>query len=74
MRGEHTLALTRGGFTFAPGNGGAAVVSAIFLTRAQASEGTLRSVSAAHARRLCASRYDWVELFAGASAGAGIGG
>ena len=37
--GEHTLTLARGGFTLAPGNGGAAVVSAIFLTRAHADRG-----------------------------------
>ena len=73
--GAHTVALTRGGFSLAPGNGGAAVVEEIFLTPAHAAEqGTLRVVPSAHAQRLCGSRYEWVELFAGSPGSVGTQG
>jgi hypothetical protein len=71
--GAHTLALTRGGFTLGPGNGGAAVVAGIFLTPASAAaqDATLRVLPAARAQQLCGSHYEWVELFAGSPGSVG---
>jgi hypothetical protein len=61
--GRHVLSVIRGGFTLAPGEGGPAVLYAAFLTRAGAG-GDVRLVSQPPARwrRLCAGRYQWVEL------------
>jgi hypothetical protein len=61
--GTHRLTLARGGFTLAPGNGGAAVLDRIFLTPAGTPARTIRTVtSAAAARSLCRSPLQWVEL------------
>lgn len=60
--GAHTLSVVRGGATLAPGDGGAAVLSAVLLTPAAADPGALRSASAARWRSLCGRRYRWVEL------------
>jgi hypothetical protein len=64
--GVHRLALTRTAHELRPGDGGAAVLGAILLTRAsQPSGGVLRRVPVAHWRRLCGRRYEWVELIPG---------
>jgi hypothetical protein len=61
--GSHVLTLTRGGFTLAPGNGGAAVLDAIFLTPAGIpAQGTLRGAPSSRPQQLCGPRYQWVEL------------
>jgi hypothetical protein len=61
--GRHRLSVTRNGFTFAPGDGGQAVLDAVFLTLATAPrQGTLRTAAPAHWQRLCGRRYQWVEL------------
>ncbi|HUB73259.1 MAG TPA: hypothetical protein VL979_04380 [Solirubrobacteraceae bacterium] len=63
--GRHTIAVTRTGFSLAPGAGGAAVLDAIFLTPAAPEpSGPLRTVAAANWRALCGVRYRWVELIA----------
>ena len=64
--GRHLLFLTRGGFTLAPGDGGAALLDAIFLTPAGAAERvTLRAVPAAQWPSLCGHAYDWIEAVHG---------
>jgi hypothetical protein len=64
--GAHRLAVTRAGFSLAPGNGGAAVLDAVFLTPVATPPRQLRTLSAGgDARALCSRRYDWVELVAG---------
>lgn len=61
--GEHSLSLTRTGFSLAPGEGGQAVLDAIFLTPANTDpEGPLRVASPADWRSLCGRRYQWLEL------------
>jgi hypothetical protein len=64
--GAHRLAVTRAGFSLAPGNGGAAVLDAVFLTPVATPPRQLRTLSAGgDARALCSRRYEWVELVAG---------
>jgi hypothetical protein len=61
--GVHRLKLTRTSPGLGPGETGAAVLDAIFLTPAGGgSAPTLRSVAAAQWRSLCAGSYQWVEL------------
>jgi len=61
--GEHRVSVTRPGFTLAPGDGGAAVLDAIFLTPAvAAARGTLRAAAPTDWRTLCGRSYQWVEL------------
>jgi hypothetical protein len=61
--GTHRLSLVRAGLTLAPGDGGSAVLDAIFLTPAsRAAEGPLLSLPASRWRALCGGRYDWIEL------------
>jgi hypothetical protein len=61
--GRHTVTVTRQGFSLAPGEGGSAVLDAIFLTPADADpRGPLRTVEPSAWRRLCGERYEWVEL------------
>jgi hypothetical protein len=56
------VSVARGGFTLAPGNGGAAVLDAIFLTPAGAAEGhTLLVTGPARWRSLCGQPLQWVE-------------
>jgi len=63
--GRHTIAVTRAGFSLAPGAGGAAVLDAILLTPAAREPSTsLRAVAATSWRELCGGRYQWVELTA----------
>jgi hypothetical protein len=64
--GVHRLVLTRGNSGLAPGDGGAAVLSGVFLTPARPADGaTLRAVRRSRWRRLCGSSYEWVELSIG---------
>lgn len=66
--GTHRLTFTRGGVTLAPGDGGSAVLDAIFLTPAAdatAGQPALVSMPAARWRALCGRRYQWVEALAG---------
>jgi hypothetical protein len=61
--GHHTIAITRPGPNLAPGDGGAAVLSGIFLTPAgPAGRPSLRVVAPARARLLCNRALQWVEL------------
>ena len=60
--GPHRIALTREGFSLAPGNGGAAVLDAVFLTPAGAPVRETVSVRPRDWRALCAGGYAWVEL------------
>ncbi len=61
--GVHSLTLTRTGPGLGPGETGAAVLDAIFLTpAASGSAPTLISAPAAHWRSLCGRSYQWVEL------------
>ena len=61
--GEHRVSVTRHGFTLAPGDGGAAVLDAIFLTPAGADpQGVLRAAAPSGWRSLCGRSYQWVEL------------
>ena len=60
--GRHRLALTRGGFSFAPGSGGSAVLDAIFLAPAALAARTLAEVPARDWRALCGGSYEWLEL------------
>jgi hypothetical protein len=63
--GAHRLSITRAGFNLAPGNGGAAVLDAAFLTPARTPARTLRTLPlGADRTALCASSYLWVELVA----------
>ena len=62
--GAHRLSVTRAGFSLAPGNGGAAVLDAVFLTPARRAR-----ARAAHAARRRAPRarcarapIEWIEL------------
>lgn len=63
--GSHQLTVTRGGLTTAPGNGGSALLHAIFLTAAGTHE-QLRVVAPARFRTLCRRRFDWIEATTGA--------
>ena len=63
--GRHRLSVTRAGFSLAPGNGGAAVLDAAFLTPAGTPARKLRTLpSGAAAGSLCTIGYDWLELVA----------
>jgi hypothetical protein len=63
--GPHRLWVTRPGANLAPGDNGASVLDAVFLTPAGASgQPTLSAVPAARWRALCGRRYQWVELLA----------
>jgi hypothetical protein len=61
--GAHNVTVTRGGFSLAPGDGGSAVLDAIFLTPAHADpSGALRGAEPADWRSLCGRRYEWIEI------------
>ena len=60
--GPHRLTITRGGFSPAPGDGGAAVLDAISLTPADMNAGDTLSAPVASWRRLCGRAYEWIEL------------
>ena len=64
--GAHGLAVTRHAATLAPGDGGSAVLDAIFLTPASSPPaGRLRVAPTSRWSSLCGRRYDWVELSRG---------
>ena len=68
--GRQRLTVTRSGFSLAPGNGGSAVLTAVFLTPAGAGERQqLHTVAAARWRELCGHRYLWVEAVRARSGG-----
>jgi hypothetical protein len=61
--GAHRLTVTRAGFSLAPGNGGAAVLAAAFLTPAGTAARTLVTLPlGASPGASCAQRYEWIEL------------
>jgi hypothetical protein len=61
--GRHRLAVTRPGFSLAPGNGGAAVLDAALLTPAGTPARRLQTLPAgASPGSLCSSGYRWLEL------------
>jgi hypothetical protein len=60
--GRHRLMLRRGGFSLAPGNGGSAVLDAVFLTPAALAARKLREAPVARWRSLCGSSDQWLEL------------
>jgi hypothetical protein len=61
--GRHRVTVTRSGFSLAPGDGGAAVLDAIFLTPAATDpRGPLRTAAPALWRSLCGRSYQWVEV------------
>jgi hypothetical protein len=61
--GAHSLSLTRKRAGLGPGETGAAVLDAVFLTPAGArSAATLHSVPASAWQSLCGRRYQWVEI------------
>jgi hypothetical protein len=59
--GRHRLEITRGGPGLGPGDGGSAVLSAVFLTPAGQPEHPLLAVPASRWRALCGHRLRWVE-------------
>jgi hypothetical protein len=64
--GVHSLTLTRSRPGLGPGEKGAAVLDAIFLTPAGSrSSPTLRSAPVSRWKSLCGSEYQWVELLPG---------
>jgi hypothetical protein len=64
--GVHSLTLTRTSPGLGPGEKGAAVLDAIFLTPAgSGSSPTLRSAPISRWKSLCGSEYQWVELLPG---------
>jgi hypothetical protein len=63
--GTHRLSVTRGPSTLAPGDGGSAVLAAIFLTPAVYDPGALRAAPASDWHRLCGRGYSWIELVRG---------
>lgn len=63
--GAHRIALSREGFSLAPGNGGSAVLDAVFLTPAAVPARETLSVPARDWRALCSGEYVWVELLSG---------
>jgi hypothetical protein len=63
VAGVHRISLTRGRSSLAPGDGGAAVLDAIFLTPAHTDpQGPLRVVAPADWPSLCGHRYQWIEV------------
>jgi hypothetical protein len=63
--GFHSLTITRPGFSLSPGDGGEAVLDAIFLTPADTDpRGPLRIAAPANWQSLCGRAYQWVELVA----------
>jgi hypothetical protein len=63
--GRHRVSVTRGPSTLAPGDGGSAVLAAIFLTPAAYDSSALRAAPASAWHALCGRSYDWIELVRG---------
>ena len=60
--GRHTLTISRGGLTLAPGDGGSSQLIGAFLTPAGAGEQqAVDEVPVARWRSLCGQRYVWIE-------------
>jgi hypothetical protein len=69
--GVHRLSVVRSGFSLAPGQAGAAVLDAVFLTPAGGeAEGPLRTAAPANWASLCGRRYQWLELVPSIGGGA----
>lgn len=65
-KGAHDLLVIRKQSALAPGDGGSAVLDAIFLTLARGDGGRpLKVAPASRWAALCGERYQWVELLAG---------
>jgi hypothetical protein len=61
--GHHVLALSRGHFSPAPGDGGTAALYAAFLTPAAVGPDVgLMAVQASRWRSLCRRSHEWVEV------------
>jgi hypothetical protein len=64
--GSHNITVTRRGATLAPGDGGSAVLDAIFLTPASSDPaGRLRITPSSRWSSLCGRRYYWIEISRG---------
>jgi len=64
--GAHRITVTRRAATLAPGDGGSAVLDAIFLTPASSDPGgRLRITPASRWSSLCGRRYQWIEASRG---------
>jgi hypothetical protein len=60
--GHHTLTITRDGLNLAPGDGGTAILTSVFLTPAGAAgQQQLHRTAPSHWRSLCDHRYIWIE-------------
>jgi hypothetical protein len=64
--GRHRLVITRDGFSLAPGDGGSAVLDAIFLASQGLEARALRQAPAAAWQALCGPTYRWFELLSAA--------
>jgi hypothetical protein len=61
--GTHRLSIARGGLSFAPGDGGSAVLDAIFLAPAAVpAQRVARVAAGGDWRSLCGHAYAWIEL------------
>jgi hypothetical protein len=63
--GAHRLSVTRGPSTLEPGDGGSAVLAAIFLTPAAYDPAALRAAPVSGWHALCGRSYQWIELVRG---------
>jgi hypothetical protein len=69
--GSHRLSITRGGSSLAPGDGGSAILTSVFLSPAGAGEqDQLHLTSAAGWSSLCGHPYVWIEAVPPAADGA----
>jgi hypothetical protein len=59
--GRHVLTISRGATSAAPGDGGSAILHAVFLTPAGSHE-LMRTVAPDRWRSLCGRPYDWIEV------------
>ena len=61
--GRHRVSLSRTSSPLAPGDGGSAILYAMFLTPARAAgQDPLRVVAPSRWRSLCGRSYDWIEV------------
>ncbi|MGI8800997.1 MAG: hypothetical protein ACR2KV_02330 [Solirubrobacteraceae bacterium] len=59
--GGHRLTVSRGGLRLAPGDGGSAILHAVFLTTAGAQE-SIAAIAPSRWRSLCGGYFDWIEV------------
>jgi hypothetical protein len=60
--GRHSLTIARGGLSLAPGGGGSAILTSVFLTPAgRGEQQRLQVVAPSDWRSLCGHRYVWIE-------------